>query len=70
MLTELIVSWSQRRSETLKKVNVGFHDDIGIYGYFHKFRVFVKATLLSLAHIAPLYFAACVWCIELCLTGL
>lgn len=38
---------------------------IGAAGHFRKMRLFVKATLLSLMHLGPLYYISAIFCTEI-----
>lgn len=67
VMVELLYAWLGRKSGAMAKLKAKEKDDIGVGGHLNKLRIFIKATLLSVAHFGPLYFISALFCIDLAL---
>lgn len=64
MLVEIVYSWSVSQHEALHRLKAKDGDDIGTAGHIGKLRGFIKATLLAVMHLGPLYFVSALFCFE------
>lgn len=68
MFVEIVYSFFLSRNpiktKAKTKSQAAEEDDIGKGGHLRKLRFFIKASLLSITHLAPLYFISAIFCVE------